>query len=201
MNHLSRRSVLGMAAAAVTAPLAVNALPAFASERVVLPSDAWTYTTTRQPDHSFWDAPRPEVLVGREYTDTFVWRSFFRVPVAAVSGASVASAIFSILLTHTPTGVATPVQLFQVSDLDPEVPLSWDNSGGSWLRNLGTASGSSWNTQPDQLLRFDVTSLAQEAAGQGLAFLSFGLRAENETARNQWKKFKPDSVLLEVITL
>ncbi|MFB6723611.1 hypothetical protein ACFCV3_25755 [Kribbella sp. NPDC056345] len=213
MKPLTRRSALGLAAAAAAAPLTAT-LPARASQAIRLSIDQWTNVSSYRPDKSYWVVnPRdPDVedrdardaaRTGRMYSSdpANVWRSFFRVPVAALAGRSILDAYFTILLTHSATGTPTPVHLFHVRDIDPAVPLTWGNSADSWLTQAGTASGSSYGSQPDQELQFStdaLRSVVQAAATLQSPFLSFGLRNLDENNQFHWKKYRATSAALTV---
>ncbi|GAA0576263.1 hypothetical protein HPO96_15500 [Kribbella sandramycini] len=202
MSQLSRRSVLGIAAAAAAAPFAIT-LPARAA--TFYPVDAWTYTARTWARESYWGRTQGEALVGRPWGDSGLWRSFFRVPIAALAGQTITSAKFTIQLLHTPTGAATPVQLFLVRDLDPKDPLTWENSsdGATWRRWLGDAKGSAWNGQPKPVLQFidgPVHESIQDALLNGKSHISFALRAADENDQTQWKKFAGASAGLEITT-
>ncbi|GAB3942274.1 hypothetical protein GCM10029976_063020 [Kribbella albertanoniae] len=198
MTTLTRRSALALGAAAVAAPF-VATLPARAADPDWFPVDAWTQVLSTQPIASYWKHLRDAARVGKEFGSTdAVWRSFFRVPVASLAGTTIRSVAFEILLTHSPTPNPTPVQLFHVQDIDPEVPLAWNTQPG-WIAYLGTASGASYGSQLDQVLTFGgLQPLVEEALAREATHLSFGLRAGNERDQYQWKKFTGDRAGLTV---
>lgn len=209
MNQLSRRSVLGIAAAAATAPLAAT-LPARGTTAASsFTNDAWAYVVDRYPQQSSWNAtaevPRTGFVVDPdpEKPNPRVYRSFFRVPVPGLAGTSVSSASLSLLLMRSYSATQTPVELFHVRDLSPSEAVTWENtaSADTWLQSLGVAYGAVRPGQSPQELYFGgsaLTAVVQAAAAQNKPFLSFGLRNPNETSQTHEKRYGAYSLRLRV---
>ncbi|GAA1715037.1 hypothetical protein GCM10009745_74240 [Kribbella yunnanensis] len=203
MTQLSRRSVLGLAAAATAAPLALR-LPAHAAPATGfdLRTDAWTHVNAGRPDMSYWTAPaddrtaRDAVHVGL-LQQPWPWRSFVRFPLSAVAGSTIESVGFQARIASKSL-LNGRVELWHVADIDPAVALTWNNtnSTATWRTGLGSDPG----TGP--ALSYGSGSLltaVQEAVARQASHISFGLRNSVENTVN-WKTLDRDAVSLLIFT-
>ncbi|MFC9694261.1 hypothetical protein ACFTSF_37300 [Kribbella sp. NPDC056951] len=208
MTHLSRRSALGLAAAAAVAPLAAT-LPAraTASTSFDLPVDCYGFVKSARPNQAFvaYNSGFPardefQPLTGPVYEPAEdgepaaqgVRRSWFRVPLSKLAGLTVDNAFLIITLLDSKSPLRTPVDLYRVSDIDNSFP-AWSDSDSPafWLQRLATVSASAYNAQP-QPLQFDSSALfsgVRTAVAEGSQSISFGLRSPSENDRAQYKKF------------
>ncbi|MEV8376505.1 RICIN domain-containing protein [Kribbella sp. NPDC056861] len=165
----------------------------------------WTHVNRLYPNQSYWNYDRaqgPKVGYAWDQSGN-MYRSLFQMETAPIHGSRVIGARFDIVLDHSPSGTATPVDLWQTAAIDPAVPLTWNNSGGHWLAFLAQASGNAWTGggQPNQAMGFasgPLTSLMQAVADQRSPVIGFGLRAANEGNRYQWKYFVPGTARIVV---
>lgn len=200
MNRISRRSALGLAAAAVTAPLAA-ALPARAAVLTELKADAWTPVNDVWRDQSYWTAPtsqpraRDLIRVGRPESIGPVWRSFVRIPLAGAAGLTIESLFLIADLTQSGR-LRAPVELFHVPDIDPAVAVTWNNTSASWSTLLDGYAA----TAPDRVgFGGDgLNTVVKAAIASGARDTSFGLRNFSENTQGYWKGFAPTSVKLAI---
>jgi len=165
----------------------------------------WTHVNRAAPDMSYWVEDRETgAKVGAAYDDPpHMYRSLFQVDTTPIAGARVISARFTIVLDHTPTGSPTPVELWQTRSISRAEQVTWNNTTNHWLQRLDTQSGNAWTRggQPNMTMGFAgsaLQSVVQGAADQRLTSLGFGLKAENESDQNQWKKFIGESASIVV---
>lgn len=164
----------------------------------------WTHVNQMSPGQSYWSLDRNEgAKVGFSWDSAVRYRSFFQLRTEGLNGVRVISARFNITLDHSPTGSPTPTDLHLTAGIDPATPLTWDNSGGHWLRYLATAQGNAWTNGGQQNMSMGFTSealktIVQDTASRRTGQITFGLRAPDEGKREQWKKFIPDGKLVVV---
>ncbi|MFB6721197.1 RICIN domain-containing protein [Kribbella sp. NPDC056345] len=163
----------------------------------------WSHVNQMADDQSYWNYDRAEgAKVGYSWDYAVRYRSFFQFDTTKLAGSRIVAAGVRIVLDHSPSGTATPADLWATRAIDPSVPLKWNNSEGHWLHTVAQASGNAWTGhQPDQEMVFtspQVKSMVQNiATGRG-ATATFGLRAPDEGNRYQWKKFHPGTAELRV---
>lgn len=200
MTHLSRRSALGLAAAAVAAPL-VSTLPARAEVDTELRADVWTPVYSGAPGQSYWTAPfdpvtaRDLMRVGYgndPVRGLYVWRSFFRIPLSGAAGLTIDRLTLRIRVAQAASGLAQ-IGLYQVPDLDPAVPVTWNNTSSSWttLLDQPLVDGFGVEFTGDAL-----TTAVKAAIARGARDISFGLRNTRESQRGYWRGLSPDPVSL-----
>ncbi|MFK4083147.1 hypothetical protein ACI2LF_03495 [Kribbella sp. NPDC020789] len=203
MTHLSRRSVLGLAAAATVAPLALRRPEqAAAATGFDLRSDAWTLVSVRRPKISYWTAPaddpsaRDAVRVG-DVRQTGLWRAFVRFPLSAVAGSTIEDVAFQARIASKSVTNGR-VELWQVPDIDPSVALTWENTNSSatWQTLLGSDPGDGtrigYGGGP-------LVTAVQQAVARQASHISFGLRNYLEDTFN-WKTLDRDSLGLLIFT-
>ncbi|WP_405061797.1 RICIN domain-containing protein [Kribbella sp. NBC_01505] len=173
------------------------------------PMVRWLHVNSNMGNQDGWgyDTGNGGAKVGLAWRDTSnLYRSLFVLGTTSgamsIGGATIIDATFRITLDHSPTGTATPVELWQLPELKRTDYLNWATTGNYWLNRLDTRSGNAWTGhQPDQLMEFNSTALkalVQTAADNRAPTVSLGLKAENENLESQWKKFYPDSATLAI---
>ncbi len=169
----------------------------------------WTHVNRAYPDQSYWNYDRGEgakVGYSNWSSPTVTYRSFFQMDLKPINGAIVHGAYFAITLDHSASCTATPVDLWHTKPIDPAVPLTWRNttSVGFWLTKLDTRSGSANESscpKPDQGMEFvssGLTSRTQQSATNRTGYLTLGLKAPDEGANTQWKRFHPNTARMVV---
>ncbi|MFF4588039.1 DNRLRE domain-containing protein [Streptomyces sp. NPDC001388] len=171
----------------------------------------WTTVYKRYPGSSFYDGANynedtKEARVGFERETWGTARSFFRMKLKnSIKGADVSSATLKVLETHSWSCSKRTVQLWRTGDFGSKT--TW-NRQPDWKRKITSKSFAyGWKSNsscPDAYVNFTVTSLAQDAADDGLTSFNVGLVASTsssaptgsssslETDTYSWKKFKAE---------
>ncbi len=155
----------------------------------------WTHVSLAHPSQSYWDYDRDQgAKVGRTYDNVSTYRSFFQFGIGAFGGARVIHSRFEISLDHSPTGSATPTELWSTHGIDRTQSVTWNSTLGHWRTHVATASGHAWTGggQSDMLMAWEGTGLNtsfQEVADKRNGTITFGLKAPSETNTLQWKRF------------
>ncbi|MFI1707800.1 FG-GAP-like repeat-containing protein [Streptomyces griseoruber] len=171
----------------------------------------WTTVYKRYPSSSFYDGANynedtKEARVGFERETWGTARSFFRMKLKnSIKGADVSSATLKVLETHSWSCSKRTVQLWGTGDFTSKT--TW-NRQPSWKRKITSKSFAyGWKSNsscPDAYVNFTVTSLAQDAADDGVTSFNLGLVASTsssaptssssslETDTYSWKKFKAE---------
>lgn len=193
MTHYTRRTALSLFSAAAATPLLAT-LPARArsTDRKFISPDYVTRVNAANPDFSYWGVHAEYAFAGRRWDGPDLYRSFLQLPLWSYTGLRIARASFEIDLEFTPTDAPTPVQLWHTEVIDASVPLTWNNSAGNWFSYLATQSAAAFPAGNPQAITFTspaLTTVVQQAIDKGLKDVCLGLRAANESERNQWKRF------------
>ncbi|MFG2935179.1 FG-GAP-like repeat-containing protein [Streptomyces sp. NPDC048282] len=172
-------------------------LPLFIDPPFVGHKEAWTTAYTRYPGSSFWNGTNfndgtSEARVGYESTTYGKSRSFFRLDWSpSLKGAQITSASITALETYSWSCNGRTVQLWETGAISSRT--TWNNQP-SWKTQIDStdlAHGYS-SSCPDDYVKFDAKSLAQDAADGGWSAITIGLRAaaDGEDDAGAWKKFK-----------
>ncbi|MCX5560865.1 FG-GAP-like repeat-containing protein [Streptomyces sp. NBC_00038] len=172
-------------------------LPLFIDPPFVGHKEAWTTAYTRYPGSSFWNGTNfndgtSEARVGYESTTYGKSRSFFRLDWSpALKGAHITSASITALETYSWSCTGRTVQLWHTGGISSKT--TWNNQP-DWKTQIDSkdvAHGYS-SSCPDEYLKFDAKSLAQDAADGGWEKITIGLKAaaDGEDDAGAWKKFK-----------
>ncbi|MET7484708.1 DNRLRE domain-containing protein [Streptomyces sp. NPDC005538] len=172
-------------------------LPLFIDPPFVGHKEAWTTAYTRYPGSSFWNGTNfndgtSEARVGYESTTYGKSRSFFRLDWSpSLKGAQITSASITALETYSWSCNGRTVQLWETGAISSKT--TWNNQP-SWKNQIDSkdlAHGYS-SSCPDDYVKFDAKSLAQDAADGGWDKITIGLKAasDGEDDAGAWKKFK-----------
>ncbi|MFH8836310.1 hypothetical protein [Streptomyces sp. NPDC017868] len=156
------------------------------------------------PNGSGWNSSTPsdEPRVG--FNGTGDTRSFFAMNTNGLQGATINSATFAVMETHTwscTASVAGPTELWSAKDIT--TTPTWNSQGSYWGNKLDYASFAGGNdTYCPGDLGHDFTSTAltnyvQQAANSGWDPLVFGLRVPDSYLgdQNSFKRFRNNPVL------
>ncbi|WP_234389889.1 LamG-like jellyroll fold domain-containing protein [Streptomyces sp. XC 2026] len=117
-------------------------------------------------------------------------RLMYRIPTSKYAGTQILSAEFSVRNVHSASCTAQPVELWRTKDIDAKTTWNTQNSSGFWIKRLETSSFSYGHQGcAARDAEFDVKSAVQEAADKSWSTMTFGLKAENESAALSWKRF------------
>jgi hypothetical protein len=123
-----------------------------------------------------------------------VKRLFYRMPTSRFSGKKILSGEFSVKETWAPSCDSRPVQIYRTRGFTAN--STWTTTADNWLVYLTSrdvAKGHSGCPAGDVL--FDVQKTIENAARNGWATTTFGLRAANEGDEYAWKRFDGDATL------
>lgn len=198
---LSRRGLLATGAASLLAA-AVPAARAAASTNTYIPINTWTTTNNVYSSQSYWTTLRDTIRVGNDSTS--VYRGLLQADLAPLAGRSVQNAALAIELDHSWSCSSTPVQLWRLNGvLVPGSPTTWNSTSSWWVQQLDQQWGNANATcgQPNVLMQFagGLTAALAAAVSAGQSTFAVGLRAQDENNIQQWKKFVPSSVYLQVV--
>ncbi|MFI1706041.1 FG-GAP-like repeat-containing protein [Streptomyces griseoruber] len=172
----------------------------------------WTTVYKRYPGSSFYDGANynedtKEARVGFERETWGTARSFFRMKLKnSIKDADVSKATLTVLETHSWSCSKRTVQVWRTGDFTSKT--TW-NRQPDWKKKITSKSFAyGWKSNsacPDAHVDFTVTSLAQDAANEGLTSFNVGLVASTsssaptgsasslETDTYSWKKFKAEN--------
>lgn len=132
-----------------------------------------------------------------------LWRSHFRFSTSALAGEQlIGNPDFRITLDHSGSCSSTPVSLWRTSTIGSGSGATWNSMNGKWLTDFGDRSARANEGacgQPDAPMEWSnstMRSTLQGAMNAGNSTFTFGLRAQNEGTRDQWKRFNTDARLV-----
>lgn len=139
-----------------------------------------------------------EARVGYESQTGGLARSFWRMRFDnSLSGATVTSASFKVLNTHSWSCTTREMRLYRTGVIGSST--TWNNQP-SWtdlLQKKSFAHGYS-SSCPDEYVSFNIKDAAQDAVNGGWKTLTLGMRATTETSTYTWRKFKASSAQITV---
>lgn len=128
-----------------------------------------------------------------------VWRSMIRFDLSKFSYADVTAATLSLTLKHTGGCGAYPLELWQTNAISKgATPTSWNSTAAKWLHGAAldtktiasaNASGGCSVVNPNREVTFasaDLTHHVNRHANVPYTSITFGLKASDETDREQW---------------
>lgn len=128
-----------------------------------------------------------------------VARSFFTFSTPSLAHADADPVVYyakvSVQQIWNATSSAQPVNL-RSADSTFSATTNWPGPTGNQIEQISSAAGGGSNA--DAWLNFDsdpVREYVEDRAASELSLLRFGLRAPNESDRNQWKKFNNQASL------
>ncbi|MEU6248275.1 LamG domain-containing protein [Glycomyces sp. NPDC047010] len=128
-----------------------------------------------------------------------VWRSMIRFDLRSLEYATVNSAVMSLDIKHTGGCNSYPLELWQTNIVTKgTTPTSWNSTAGNWLHGApldtqtvesANASGGCSQVYPVRSVDFaseDLTYHVNRHANEPYQSITLGLRASDETNREQW---------------
>ncbi|MEU6380317.1 DNRLRE domain-containing protein [Streptomyces sp. NPDC046909] len=162
-------------------------------------TENWTTAYSRHPEASFWNGTNfndgtSEARVGYESTTWGLSRSFFRLDwTASLKGAHITSADLYALETYSWSCSGRVVELWRTDGISSKT--TWKNQPALKERIDTKDVANGYNSScPKDYVKFDATSLAQDAADGGWSKITIGMKAtddaEDDLSAYAWKKFK-----------
>ncbi|SDM98443.1 DNRLRE domain-containing protein [Allokutzneria albata] len=153
----------------------------------------WTMVDSGFAKVSYWNSAGP-AKVGTYDAGEHRLRSFFVFDTRGLAGREIVSASVTGMANWSWSCVPQPVELWRTGPVGKAT--TWEKQP-EWLTKLSTVSvAKGYNaTCPAGPVTFDVTPLIKEAAVQGPAAVTVGLRAADEADNHQWKRFENNPVL------
>ncbi|MFF4566528.1 LamG domain-containing protein [Streptomyces sp. NPDC001435] len=126
-----------------------------------------------------------------------VKRLFYAVPTSRFIGKSILSAEFVVKETHSYSCDKTDVQLYRTKGISKSTTWNSQDNDAFWTDLLQTRSeAKGWSGDcPGGNVEFWALRAVQQAAANGWATTTFGLRARSETDPYAWKRFADDAWL------
>ncbi|MFD7639501.1 LamG domain-containing protein [Kitasatospora sp. NPDC059795] len=136
---------------------------------------------------------------------TDVKRAFFQVPTGSFVGKQIIRATFGTYESHTyDCAKPRPVELWQSGAIYPGLNWNAQNNSGFWMRHLQDITAAKGNSGCDSGwlewggdVDANLKRLVQDGANWGWQTITFGLKAQNESDLNGWKRFT-DGAYLQV---
>ncbi|MGW4464032.1 DNRLRE domain-containing protein [Micromonospora sp. NPDC004704] len=177
--------------------------PVFLDPTLISGTQAWATVYAQHPNTNTYNGTNfnsgtVDARVGYESDTPLKTRSFWRMGYSsALRGATVSSATFKVLNTHSWSCTAREMQLWLVGAISSGT--TW-NKQPAWTteqqkRSFAHGYGSSC---ADAYVSFNVQNAAQQGANNGSTSITLGMRATTETDTQTWRKFKATSAELSV---
>ncbi|MFF1545803.1 LamG domain-containing protein [Streptomyces sp. NPDC058291] len=124
-------------------------------------------------------------------------RLFYKLPVTSFAGKSITSAEFVVRETFAYNCVKQPVEFWRTKPLTSTTSWNDQKASGYWIDQMPTVTAAKGATAscPDGDLEFNAKDAVAWAAANKQTSLTFGLKAPNESAENQWKRFAGNGFL------
>ncbi|GHA95401.1 FG-GAP-like repeat-containing protein [Streptomyces termitum] len=167
----------------------------------------WTRVYERYPNYSFWNATGP-LRVGYEAQSgglDRISRSFLQMDTSDVRRTEVQKATFRIKNIWSWSCQSRPVELWHTTDISSKT--TWNRQPTKLTKLFTVNDSKGWNPEIENCgagnLEFDLTPKIKARAkegpkGQGMANITLGLYASNESDTFGWKKFDPKTATLEI---
>ena len=167
------------------------------------------YATLTDNEGSVYNQPHPPVDYNRGawkvgYTDdwkVFRARTLLRMPLSGIKGNKIVSkATFSVTQgwSWAACGGSQATGLYQIPKFTSSTTwgTSWNASGSGWQTRLDTNNGvfKYGHDCAPRDVEWDATKAVKDAVGDSYVYL--GLKAENESNHDGWKKYQRDAELL-----
>ncbi|WP_406477743.1 FG-GAP-like repeat-containing protein [Streptomyces sp. NBC_01615] len=171
--------------------------PLFIDPSFVGHTENWTTAYNRYPSSSFWNGTNfndgtSEARVGYESTTWGKSRSFFRFDWSpSLKGAYFSEAYVYARETYSWSCSGRVVQLWRTDGISSKT--TWNNQP-DWKEQIDSKDvANGYNSScPDDYLKFDAKSLAQDAADGSWSKITIGMRAteDGESDAYAWKKLQ-----------
>ncbi|MFG3287777.1 LamG-like jellyroll fold domain-containing protein [Streptomyces sp. NPDC048179] len=124
-------------------------------------------------------------------------RLFYKLPVTSFAGKSINSAEFVVRETFAYNCTKQPVEFWRTKPLTSTTSWNDQKVSGYWIDQMPTVTAAKGATAacPDGDLEFNAKDAVVWAAANKQTSLTFGLKAPNESAENQWKRFAGNGFL------
>ncbi|MEH0471965.1 LamG domain-containing protein [Streptomyces sp. B21-097] len=124
-------------------------------------------------------------------------RLFYKLPVTSFAGKSITSAEFVVRETFAYNCTKQPVEFWRTKTLTSTTSWNDQKAAGYWIDQMPTVTAAKGATAscPDGDLEFNAKDAVVWAAANKQTSLTFGLKAPNESAENQWKRFAGNGFL------
>ncbi|MFI0999796.1 LamG-like jellyroll fold domain-containing protein [Streptomyces galbus] len=118
-------------------------------------------------------------------------RLFYKLPVTSFAGKSITSAEFVVRETFAYNCVKQPVEFWRTKPLTSTTTWNDQKATGYWIDQMPTVTAAKGATAscPDGDLEFNAKDAVVWAVANKQTSLTFGLKAPNESAETQWKRF------------
>lgn len=124
-------------------------------------------------------------------------RLFYKLPVTSFAGKSITSAEFVVRETFAYNCVKQPVEFWRTKPLTSTTTWNDQKATGYWVDQMPTVLAAKGATAscPDGDLEFNAKDAVVWAVANKQTSLTFGLKAPNESAESQWKRFSGNGFL------
>lgn len=124
-------------------------------------------------------------------------RLFYKLPVTSFAGKSITSAEFVVRETFAYNCTKQPVEFWRTKPLTSTTSWNDQKAAGYWIDQMPTVTAAKGATSacPDGDLEFNAKDAVVWAAANKQTSLTFGLKAPNENAETQWKRFAGNGFL------
>lgn len=173
--------------------------PLYIDPEVTRNRHSWAMIFKQYPSTKFWHWSESSQGVGHQSgygmgtsTKRLFWN--FGMP-SSLDGAYVYSAQFSANMVHSASCTKTVTKLYRTSDMNLDNRPTW-NDQPSWSKlqdEVKAAYGFSGCTPGGKEIEWDAKEAAEYAASKGRNWMTFGLRAEDESDPRSWKRFEKNA--------
>ncbi|MBW5481917.1 FG-GAP-like repeat-containing protein [Streptomyces bambusae] len=177
--------------------------PVFIDPSWKLHKHSWTLLYKPASTSSFFNGQNfnasgtPEARVGYETQSYGTARSVFNFYFDSILyGAVIQSATLKALETHSWSCTPSGFDVYNTPYINSSTTWENTNNASFWANRVSSASvahGNEGKGCPDHEVAVDVKGAVQNGASQRWQAITFGLRAQNESDTNSWKKFLANS--------
>jgi hypothetical protein len=177
--------------------------PVFLDPTVKGIQQAWATVYSQHPTTNTWNGTNfnkgtSEARVGYEKNTPLRTRSFWRMGFKNIKGATVSSADFKVLNTHSWNCTAREMQLWSTAAISSGTTWKKQPAWQTLQQKYGFAYGYS-DKCDDNYAKFNIKNAAAAAAKSGAASITLGLRASSESDTLTWRKFDVKSAELNAV--
>jgi hypothetical protein len=160
----------------------------------------WTEVYAQFPTTNYWDGANDhpdQAKVGSAYPDGSVTvRSFFQFSIGSLFGKHIDSAQVNFGEIYAPSCSARTVDILETSPISSAT--TWNNQPYIKPQPLAspTVAYGYNNSCPANPIGADAGQAVRDSLSGGNSFVTFGLKADNESDVLAWKKFNPNATLI-----